>query len=43
MRIDTGRNDEAKVVVDPTGQSAETSYETLFSSDSAKFKMQSSK
>ncbi len=29
LRIDTGRNDEAKVIVDPKGQSAETSYKVL--------------
>jgi 23S rRNA pseudouridine955/2504/2580 synthase len=29
LRLDTGRTDEAKVVVDPTGQSAETSYKVL--------------
>ncbi len=29
LRIDTGRTDEAKVVVDPRGQNAETSYKVL--------------
>ena len=29
LRLDTGRTDEAKVVVDPSGQSAETSYKVL--------------
>jgi RluA family pseudouridine synthase len=29
LRLDTGRTDEAKVVVDPQGQSAETSYRVL--------------
>ena len=29
LRLDTGRTDEAKVVVDPKGQSAETSYKVL--------------
>lgn len=29
MRLDTGRTDEAKVVVDPQGQTAETSYKVL--------------
>jgi RluA family pseudouridine synthase len=29
LRIDTGRTDEAKVTVDPEGQSAETSYEVI--------------
>ncbi len=29
LRQDTGRTDEAKVVVDPEGQSAETSYRVI--------------
>lgn len=29
LRIDTERTDEAKVVVDPSGQSAETKYKVL--------------
>lgn len=29
LRMDTGRTDEAKVMVDPSGQSAETSYKVL--------------
>jgi 23S rRNA pseudouridine955/2504/2580 synthase len=43
LRQDTGRTDEAKVTVDPSGQTAETSYKTLFSSDNAKCKRQSAK